>query len=473
MPYTAALLANDPLEFCDHSLTRLHTVPREQLQALQLEALQMRFVELRDAIPMLTRLADKQQIMALETLDDVVPLLFEHTMYKSYPPSMLENNRFDQLTKWLGKLTSLDLSNVDVSGCEGVGDWLGALDAQTPLCVPHSSSTSGTMSFLPMSKREFRKFARVYPIEAFGKFGSDEIFPDEPVGADIIFPSYRSGYSAHFRINDFTMETVAGSEAKFHAAFPGSFDSDILVLAGRIRSAQQKGQLDRLKISPALLARKEKVDAFQKQMPALMADFLDRKIDELKGRQVFLSGTWNILYNLAEAGLAKGLRKVFAPTSVVLTGGGAKGMTPPDNWVEVIAEFMGVERVRMAYGMTETHAQHGMCEHGRYHIAPWVILCMLDPDTSEPLPRTGIVTGRAAFFDLSAETHWGGFISGDEVTVDWDGACSCGRTTPHLAPTIERYSEKRGGDDKISCAATEGAHREAMDFLTEYAAPPV
>ena len=33
---------------------------------------------------------------------------------------------------------------------------------------------------------------------------------------------------------------------------------------------------------------------------------------------------------------------------------------------------------------------------------------------------------------------------------------------------IERYSEKRGGDDKISCAATESAHTEAMDFLTSF-----
>ena len=78
------------------------------------------------------------------------------------------------------------------------------------------------------------------------------------------------------------------------------------------------------------------------------------------------------------------------------------------------------------------------------------------------------VTGRAAFFDLAAETRWGGFISGDEITVNWEDECPCGRKSQFIEGTIERYSDKRGGDDKISCAATENAHKEAMDFLTSF-----
>jgi hypothetical protein len=75
------------------------------------------------------------------------------------------------------------------------------------------------------------------------------------------------------------------------------------------------------------------------------------------------------------------------------------------------------------------------------------------------------VTGRWAFYDLAVDTHWGGFISGDEVTMNWDGGCSCGRATPYLEQTIGRYSDKSKGGDKITCAATETAYQEAMDFL--------
>ena len=120
--------------------------------------------------------------------------------------------------------------------------------------------------------------------------------------------------------------------------------------------------------------------------------------------------------------------------------------------------------------MSEVMAMHQMCEHGHYHIAPWVIPFVLDPDTSAILPRKGVTTGRAAFFDLGADSHWGGFISGDEISVHWDEPCPCGRSTIYASGEIQRYSDKRGGDDKITCAATESAHKEAMDFLSKFVA---
>jgi hypothetical protein len=106
-----------------------------------------------------------------------------------------------------------------------------------------------------------------------------------------------------------------------------------------------------------------------------------------------------------------------------------------------------------------------MCSQGHFHIMPMCIPFILDPETSEPLARTGTVTGRWAHYDLMADGYWGGFISGDEVTMHWDGDCPCGRTTPFIEAGIERYSEKTHGDDKITCAAQAGAYQEAMDFL--------
>ena len=66
-----------------------------------------------------------------------------------------------------------------------------------------------------------------------------------------------------------------------------------------------------------------------------------------------------------------------------------------------------------------------------------------------------------------AETYWGGFISGDRVTINWEEDCACGWKGPRIAPTITRYSELEGGDDKITCAGTAEAYNEFMDFLTE------
>ena len=94
---------------------------------------------------------------------------------------------------------------------------------------------------------------------------------------------------------------------------------------------------------------------------------------------------------------------------------------------------------------------------------------VLDLDSGQPLPRTGKQTGRAAFFDMTADSCWGGLVTGDMVTVDWDHRCECGRTSHAFEKKIHRVSEIREeGDEKITCAATPGAQAEAMDFLTGF-----
>ncbi len=90
----------------------------------------------------------------------------------------------------------------------------------------------------------------------------------------------------------------------------------------------------------------------------------------------------------------------------------------------------------------------------------------LDPETSKALPREGVQTGRAAFYDLLNESHWGGVISGDEITIDWDTPCQCGRSSVHIAHDIMRYSEKEGvEDDRISCSATQQVNDEVVNFM--------
>ena len=107
---SAAALINDPLTFFDMSYTKMHSVPSELLNELQTEALKQRFEDRRDRIPMLTKLADKQGITSISTIDDILPLLFEHTIYKSYPGFLLETGEYGKLTRWLDRLTPYDLS---------------------------------------------------------------------------------------------------------------------------------------------------------------------------------------------------------------------------------------------------------------------------------------------------------------------------------------------------------------------------
>jgi hypothetical protein len=106
------------------------------------------------------------------------------------------------------------------------------------------------------------------------------------------------------------------------------------------------------------------------------------------------------------------------------------------------------------------------CEHGRYHLPPTWVAFVLDLETGRPMAREGRQTGRFAVMDLFPETYWGGFITGDLVTIGgWTEPCDCGRTGPYLEPDIKRVSDVLGGEDKISCAGVADAHDKAIDYL--------
>ncbi len=454
----------DPVEYFDWSATNLWSMDETTRIAFQKAGLKKRFEELRDRIPFLKKLADAEGVDAVEDFDDLVPLLFDHTVYKSYPASLLANGRFGMINGWLEKLTTISLKDINVSACDSIDSWLAVMDQQSPLLIHHSSGTSGTVSLFPKTKAELDRLGKQYPLR-FQRFG--EARPADPCPkAHVIMPSYRFGGSAHFRINSVYAKYVAHDDEDYiHAALPGEMSADILYLAGRLRAARARGELDRIEIAPSLMARLEAFEARQEDRNARMHAFLEEVTRTLKGKRIFMTAAPSYLLPLMERGMAQGHHHVFAPDSCVSTGGGAKGMLLPEGWRDRLREFAGVSQIQMNYSMTELSGSNLDCERGHYHIAPWVIPYVLDPDTSRPLARKGTVTGRMAFFDLLPDTHWGGFISGDEVTLTWDKPCGCGRSGPYLESKIGRFSEQRGGDDKISCAASYEAHEEAMEFL--------
>jgi hypothetical protein len=459
----AARFAEDPGGFFGHSYQAMHSLPRRDLAALQTAALRMRFAQLRDRVAVLGAMADEQAIIRIDRIDDAAPLLFQHTVYKSYPVSLVTDGRFDRLTRWLDRLTVRDLSGVDVDGCQGIDDWMRALHAQTDLRPVHSSGTTGTMSFLPRTAGEADRMFRTSRLGLVP--GLDPFADADERYRHTVWPAFRYGGSAIMQFADYLVRHVAGGEERFHALHPGRMSSDVLFLAGRLRAAQSRGDAGELDPGPALRARKAEFDEAQREMAAGRPAFLARIVERLRGERVLFMGSWSITYQIAQEACEQGLTGVFSADSSVVGGGGAKGVVLPEGWERVIERFTGVPRLRHCYAMSEVMATHMMCARGRYHVEPSTILFLLDPQDGSVLPREGVHTGRAAFFDLLAETYWGGFVTGDEVTVDWS-PCACGLASPSLGRSIERYGDKAGGDDKISCAATEGAQREALDFLT-------
>jgi len=190
--------------------------------------------------------------------------------------------------------------------------------------------------------------------------------------------------------------------------------------------------------------------------------------DNLAGERVFFMAAAELLYDIAKDALAQGKKCNFAKNSSIQSATGGKGRVMPDDWEDVIHEFLNFDQqYGYFYSYSEQVGLHVRCEHGRLHLTPWSIPLILDPETSELLPREGRQRGRAAFFDVAMNGAWGGLITGDSVEIDWS-ECPCGRTTAHLSDNITRFSVEQGGSDKISCTATPEAHDDAMDFLTTF-----
>jgi hypothetical protein len=468
----AELLLTDPMALFNNSVNQLETIDRGTLREIQRRAMALRFKEHYEGIEILRKLADKQGVTELVEFDDVVPLMFAHTAFKSYPASLLTNKRFDMLAKWLDRQTVYDLSRVNLDDCSGLTEFVERIDDQSELNVLTSSGTTGTMSLIPKSKKMTVYGMQTWHRFMFQKFGTEPTEEQTNAVVDVVWPNFSKGTVGVLRtIPQLIDAFCGGDESRFHKLYDFGIDSDLLVLASQLRIAAAKGELDRVEISPELLAKKEAFEAQLAKMPGDMARFLEKMTDELAGQRIFMVGTAQHLYDMAITGIERGAERVFAPDSIILTGGGMKGAELPDNWLDIVHRFLGVKRLRKGYGFSEGGTFHWRCDHDRYHIMPWVIPFLLDPVTSEPLPRTGVVTGRGAFYDLLSDSHWGGVITGDELTIDWDTPCSCGRTSVHISDDIVRFTEKEGvDDDRITCNATQSFAEEAVDFMKGFRA---
>jgi hypothetical protein len=462
-----------PEKFLDLTITEMHSIPNETLQAIHAQALCNHFKTMVERVPVLARLAEEQNIHEVREIEQAGPLLLAHSVYKSYPLSVLENARFDQLTRWLDKLTAHDLSALDASGCGSIDEWIDFLDANTEIRVKHSSGTTGKLSFVPRSLSEMDTVAKGFMryFEGFGDEPDAQLTDFETL--PIIHAGYRRGATGQARLLDaVTRYFHGGDDSWVTTSNPGRLSADVLSIGGRIQGAEQRGELGKLKLAPTLLARR---DAFMKEQ-AQSADhtraFFHDVATRLRGRRVVISGTLPQLVDLAEEGRKQGVMAAFARDSLVHIAGGSKGRALPDDYRESIVNFIGIDAYpRLGYGMTEmVNATHRACPRGSYHFRPNVVPFVVDPGTGEQRPRRGTQTGRFGFVDLAVKTHWGGFLTGDEVTLTFgDNPCGCGRTGVHVHPAIHRYSEKEGGDDKITCAGAPDAHNRALDFITRLA----
>jgi hypothetical protein len=425
--------------------------PAAQIRPLQLEAARELFAQRREQIPVLRRRADESGVTEIRTLTDLVPLLFSHTVYKSYPNALVEQGRWSRLSQWLKTLSVDDPTTVDVSGVTNVDEWIATLGAAGHLILATSGS-SGKCSFLNATRSDFdlktRHFAH--------SLGWPRLKPsrDRPV----------------FQLSPSSGPNSAVEAARIGAAVwgrPGATyfltDEPLKISEVSAMAAIRKRTAEGL-ATPSEIAQFEAKSLEQgRRMSRALEGLVDR-ILAARHEPIVLSGLWAqhlaIIRRARELGIQDG---EFHPQSYIAAGGGIKGVTLPPDYKEQVDRFYGNVVRGTAYGMTEQAQIMPRCEKMRYHCPPGLIMLLLDRPGETLIEATsGVVEGRYAFLDLLYDGRWGGLISGDKISVDFAEACPCGRRGPTILDTIARYAQT-GEDDHIGCAGTIDAYvRGAM-----------
>ena len=418
--------------------------PRE-IEPMQISAVNDVFQQRRKQIPLVGRRAEDAGITEVRSLADLVPLLFAHTTYKSYPISFVEQARWDRMLQWLNTLSVADTIKVDVSGVKNIDEWLERLWAEGHM-VLSTSGSSGKCSFLNHTRGDSDLKKRHFKYSVGWPFVRSS--PDRPV----FWLGPLEGPNSNVEAGKFTVENW-GRPGKIYALTDQPLRMSEVSKMAAMRKRLADGTATPNEIAEFEEESRVKGAAGMDSMRRLADAVIDHRHEP-----IYVTGQWGQAMMIVERGRDRGIPDgEFHPKSIVSPGGGIKGIKLPPDYKEQIAAFFGDVLRPGSYGMTEMAQVHPTCEANRYHRPPGLIWLILDKSGERLVTpadgRDGVVEGRFAFFDLVYEGRWGGTITGDKVTVDFSDRCPCGRPGPTLVDNITRYATV-GEDDHIGCAGT-------------------
>jgi hypothetical protein len=437
-------------------LTRLvsdqtrYDIPHTELQQAQIEAMNERFQERKDAIKLVGMRAKEAGLIEVRDMNDVVSLLLPHTAYKSYPETWLREERWDRLGRWLDTVSTYRVPPQDVSQIGDIDDWIEKL-GQGGHYISCSSGTTGKSAMLVASSKDF-DWCRVEAVAAY-TWGSGVT----PARDRRMFGT---AAVAHVPRNLATGEAyVAALQDPRYERF--NYPVPPITVGGLTQMVVLRKAIADGTAKPGDLQKYEEISASRQKAVDDAVGIAAQAIIDARKDKLHLTGLWLGLYTVAKAVRDQGYSaKDFNPENSIYVGGGLKRAKLPDDYREFVYETFNIqpERNYQNYSMQELHSGMPRCQKGqRYHVPPWLVPLPLNKDGDALLPiGKDEIEGRAAFFDLSLDGRWGGVISGDKISIDFS-PCACGHKGPSIRDNVVRYADLEG-DDKIGCAGTVDAY---------------
>ena len=441
-------------DLVEHADTAMD-IPVKDRTAMQIEAAADMFMQYREQIPVLRDRARDEGVGKITTKQDLVPLLFSHTTYKSYPESFVHTGKWNLLGRWYATLSAVPIE-VDFEGVTDIDGWVDRL-WENGHYVYATSGTTGKCSFLNHTAGD-RKFAERYWYNYTGwptcldpekdkmryYCGVPTEGPQAPLHWYKVLGEFFGKPGERFSLSD---EPVRVS---------------FLNRVGKMRKAMADGTADAAEVAAFEAEMAQRETDMLANIDRLANDIIDHRHEPL------WLGVWQIMSDVLDVAHKRGIANGDFK-DVFIHGSGRKhfrGSLSPQELDDAAMKLFGdaVRPRNMFYGMTELGVTMPLCEAGRYHVHPWIVLLLLDKNGNQLIEKEGeVVEGRGGFIDLSREGRWGGIISGDKMTVDFSPVCECGRPGPGILDnSISRYSDTN--DDKVDCAGSFDAYvRGAME----------
>lgn len=423
-------------------------LPFAELLPRQLAAIDERFKDRVGHIKLLQNRAESGGIRDVLRMSDVVPLLFAHTAYKSYPESWLCEQKWDRLGRWLDTVSTHRVRPMDTSAIGGLDDWLTRLQDQGHY-VSCSSGTTGKCAMMNATDVDlhFSGHALLRVIIWSG-----------------LAPNHDRRMISLGQVAATPRNRAAGKPMAEAFCPPGvpPFVPNVapITIGGITDMVTLRKKMSEGTAKPAEIARFEAQTAEREKAIESAVEQAAAALIAHRREPLHIMGLFGPLHRVAERVRAQGFSGEDFRANTGFISGGLKRVQLPPNYREFVFETLNLapERICQAYGMQELSSTFPRCRAGRYHLPPWVMLLLLDESGDQLIEpsMTGELEGRAGFFDLSMEGRWGGVISGDRIRVTW-GACACGNRSPSVHEDIQRYADMAGGD-KIACAGTIDAY---------------
>jgi hypothetical protein len=323
------------------------------LLAAQLRVANELFQQRRRQIPLLERRAEEAGIDEIRRLDDLVPLLFAHTVYKSYPPTFVEQGRWDRMLQWLNTLSVPDVTGVNVEGVNTVDDWIERL-WEAGHMVLATSGSSGKCSFLNHTqgdreyKRRHFKYGTSWPYAIAD--GSRTVFWLGPI----------KGPNSAIEAGQFLFQNWSKPGERYALTEEPLRISEVSRMAA-MRKKMAEGTAGPQEIADFEAEARAKGVQGAEAMLKIADIILDRRHEP-----IMVSGLWAqhmvLIQRAQERGIPDG---DFHPECIIQAGGGVKGVVLPDDYQNQVDRFYGPVIRPATYGMTELASSMPRCEAGR------------------------------------------------------------------------------------------------------------